>query len=220
MSTADLPGLNAALNSLSALFLVSGYILIRRRQERAHRACMIGAFVTSSVFLTTYLIYHFLHGSTPFTGQGVLRTVYFSILISHTLLAVVVPPLALMTIWAALRDQHSPPPPRPLDTAHLALRLPHRRHRLLDALPALTRPRPGFADPFHALYFRFIFAYFQGVQSPCGKDGKTHSASSGTGVLRFSTPRFQPAPASQARGHPAPPRCPGRGVHRFQRGPP
>jgi len=107
MTTAGLPAVNAILNGFSALLLLTGYVFIRNGQERAHRFCMLSAFITSTVFLVSYLTYHALHGSTPFTGQGPLRTVYFTILISHTILAAIVPPLALLTLWAAIRDRRA-----------------------------------------------------------------------------------------------------------------
>jgi putative membrane protein len=107
MTTADLPALNAGLNALSGVFLLTGAGFIHRQRERAHRACMLAAFVTSGLFLVSYLVYHALHGSTPFTGQGPLRTLYFAILISHTILAAIVPPLAILTVVAALRDQRA-----------------------------------------------------------------------------------------------------------------
>ena len=105
MTSADLPAVNAGLNALSGILLLIGATFIRLRRERAHRACMLAAFVTSTLFLVSYLVYHGLHGSTPFTGQGVLRTFYFTILLSHTLLAAIVPPLAILTVVAALRNQ-------------------------------------------------------------------------------------------------------------------
>ena len=75
MSTTDLPALNAVLNSTSALLLIIGFVFIKQRRINAHRLCMRAAFVTSSLFLSSYLIYHFLHGSTRFTGQGMIRTI-------------------------------------------------------------------------------------------------------------------------------------------------
>jgi uncharacterized membrane protein YozB (DUF420 family) len=107
MTTADLPAVNAALNALAALLLATGWILIRSGRERAHRACMLSAFATSTLFLACYLVYHALHGSTPFTGTGGVRVAYFTILLSHTLLAAAVPPLALLTLWAGLRDRRA-----------------------------------------------------------------------------------------------------------------
>ena len=107
MTTAQLPALNATLNAFSGILLLIGYGFIRAGRERSHRACMIAAFATSTLFLMSYLTYHAIHGSTPFTGTGVIRTIYFSILISHTLLAAIVPVLAILTVVAALRDQRA-----------------------------------------------------------------------------------------------------------------
>jgi putative membrane protein len=98
-----LPHLNAILNSTSAVLLLSGYSFIRRGNVRAHRNCQITAVVTSALFLISYLTYHYFHGSTRFTGQGIVRPVYFVILISHTILAVVIVPLILITIYRAAR---------------------------------------------------------------------------------------------------------------------
>lgn len=105
----DLPALNAALNSLSTVLLITGWFLIRNRKIAAHRAVMITALVTSSLFLTSYLIYHAQVGSVPFRGQGPIRTVYFAILITHTILAATVPFLAAITVWRAYKkrfDRH------------------------------------------------------------------------------------------------------------------
>jgi uncharacterized membrane protein YozB (DUF420 family) len=109
VSITDLPALNASLNGLAALLLVCGFVFIRRREVPRHRACMIAAFACSVVFLVSYLVYHARVGSVPFQGQGPVRTVYFAILISHTVLAAAVPPLALLTLVRALRarfDRH------------------------------------------------------------------------------------------------------------------
>ncbi|MCZ6670522.1 MAG: DUF420 domain-containing protein [Acidobacteria bacterium] len=105
----DLPALNAVLNGISALFLTAGYLFIRRGRIRAHKFCMGSAFLVSTLFLVSYLVYHYLTGSTPFQGRGWIRSVYFSILVSHILLAAAVPPLSLITIHRALRrrfDSH------------------------------------------------------------------------------------------------------------------
>src|SRR5918911_4974215 len=90
-----LPLLNALLNSLSAVLLCSGYIAIRRRRVSLHKTCMLAAFVTSTLFLISYLTYHYHVGSKPFTGQGSIRLVYFSLLNSRTIIAAVILPLAL-----------------------------------------------------------------------------------------------------------------------------
>jgi len=98
-----LPTLNAILNALSAIFLVNGYLYIRRRKIAAHKRCMIAAVVTSSLFLVSYLTYHYQIGSKHFEGQGPIRAVYFSILVSHTVLAATIVPLVLMTLRRALK---------------------------------------------------------------------------------------------------------------------
>lgn len=100
-----LPTLNAALNALSAFFLVSGYRSIRQRRIAAHKRYMLSAFVTSCLFLVSYLTYHYHTGSKPFLGQGAIRTVYFSILISHMVLAVTIIPLVLITLRRALKGE-------------------------------------------------------------------------------------------------------------------
>ncbi len=111
MSLADLPAVNACLNALSAVFLGAGYFFIRRQNKIAHRNCMIAAFITSALFLVCYLTYHigkhYVQGSgvTRFTGQGWLRPVYFAILISHTILAVIIVPLVLMTLHRAIKER-------------------------------------------------------------------------------------------------------------------
>lgn len=100
-----LPTLNACLNAASALLLVIGFYFIRQRNIQAHRMCMVAAFVVSVFFLISYLTYHYHAGSTRFTGQGVIRVVYFTILISHTVLAALVPILAILTLSRAARGQ-------------------------------------------------------------------------------------------------------------------
>jgi len=103
MSVADLPHLNAALNALAGMLLATGYVFIRQRRIRAHRACMIAAFVTSALFLTSYVVYHAQVGSRPFPGTGIARTVYFAILVPHVILAAAVLPMALVTLRRGLR---------------------------------------------------------------------------------------------------------------------
>ena len=97
------PTLNATLNASSAVFLTLGYFFIRSRRIQAHKACMLGAFACSTVFLVSYVLYHLRVGSVAFQGQGWIRPVYFTLLTSHTLLAVTVVPLALVTLARALR---------------------------------------------------------------------------------------------------------------------
>jgi putative membrane protein len=105
----DLPALNASLNALSAVLLMTAYVLIRMRRPIAHRNVMIAALVSSTFFLTSYLIYHAHVGSKHFPGTGASRPVYFTILITHTILAAAVPFLAGITVWRAWRkrfDRH------------------------------------------------------------------------------------------------------------------
>jgi len=99
-----LPHLNASLNALSFVFLLSGYRFIRAKKIAAHRACMLSACATSLVFFVSYLTYHFQVGSVPFPGLGWPRTLYFSILISHTILAATVPILAIITLTLAFKE--------------------------------------------------------------------------------------------------------------------
>ena len=109
MTVSDLPALNASLNALASLFLLAGYVFVRRKRIAAHRACMLGALATSALFLTSYLIYHYNVGSRPFTGTGPIRLVYFAILISHVLLAIAIVPMVLVTVSRALTgrfDRH------------------------------------------------------------------------------------------------------------------
>jgi putative membrane protein len=98
-----LPHLNAFLNGTSAVLLFTGYSFIRARNVIAHRACQIAALIVSSLFLASYLIYHYNHGSTRFLGTGFVRPVYFAILTSHTILAVVIVPLIFLTFYRAFR---------------------------------------------------------------------------------------------------------------------
>jgi putative membrane protein len=109
MSLHDLPTVNAALNATAAVLLIWGYTLIRRKRVETHRKVMIAAFVTSSLFLICYLVYHAQVGSVRFPKTGPIRTVYLSILGTHTLLAATVPVLAIITLSRALRrrfDKH------------------------------------------------------------------------------------------------------------------
>ena len=105
MTASSLPTLNAALNSLSAVFLLAGFFFIRSRNRGAHRVCMLSAFGCSILFLISYLIYHYQVGSVPFRGQGWIRPVYFAVLLTHTILAVAVVPLALITLNRALKQR-------------------------------------------------------------------------------------------------------------------
>ena len=109
MTLRDLPALNAALNAAAAVALLVGFVLIRRGNWRAHRVAMITALALSTAFLTSYLVYHAQVGSVRFQGQGAVRTLYLTILATHTVLAAAVPVLAIVTLSRALRrrfDRH------------------------------------------------------------------------------------------------------------------
>ncbi|HXJ92022.1 MAG TPA: DUF420 domain-containing protein [Terriglobia bacterium] len=99
----DFPAIDATLNAASAVLLVAGYVCIRRRKIAVHRACMLSAVGTSTLFLCCYLWYHAHHGVTHFPDLGLIRTFYFLLLGSHTLLAAVIVPLVLITLSRALR---------------------------------------------------------------------------------------------------------------------
>ena len=109
INVTDLPLVNAVLNGTSTVLLLIGYVFIRRRKQKVHKILMIAALTTSTLFLISYLIYHYNVGSVSFSGQGSIRTVYFAILISHSFLAAAVPPMAIVTLVRALRrrfDKH------------------------------------------------------------------------------------------------------------------
>ena len=105
ITISDLPTVNATLNTISTVLLTVGFVMIRRRNIVAHRNCMIAAFVVSGLFLTSYLLYHYHAGSTPFEGSGWIRFVYFAVLIPHIILAAAILPLALITLYFALRER-------------------------------------------------------------------------------------------------------------------
>jgi uncharacterized membrane protein YozB (DUF420 family) len=104
MDLSFFPPLNASLNALSGILIIIGYFLIRRKHIKAHRACMIAAVTSSSLFLISYLTYHigFKAGVTRFIGEGWVRPVYYTILISHTILAVTVVPFVIVTLKRAV----------------------------------------------------------------------------------------------------------------------
>ena len=106
MTVHDLPAVNATLNAVSGVLLIVGYVLIRVRRIEQHRRCMIAAFVASSLFLVCYVVYHAKVGSVPFVRHGVVRPLYFTILITHITLAATVPPLALVTLTRGLRGRY------------------------------------------------------------------------------------------------------------------
>jgi uncharacterized membrane protein YozB (DUF420 family) len=100
-----LPTVNATLNGLATILLTAGFASIRRGHIGRHRACMLAAFAVSVLFLVSYTVYHANVGSRPFAGAGIIRVVYFAILIPHVILAAVMAPLALITLSRALRGE-------------------------------------------------------------------------------------------------------------------
>jgi uncharacterized membrane protein YozB (DUF420 family) len=106
ISVHDLPAVNASLNALSGVLLLCGYALIRQRRIALHRTVMLTAFATSSLFLICYVVYHAQVGSVPFPRQGPVRTLYFTILITHVTLAATVPVLAIITLTRGLKGRY------------------------------------------------------------------------------------------------------------------
>jgi uncharacterized membrane protein YozB (DUF420 family) len=104
LAISDLPAINATLNSASALLLVAGFLAVRRRRIGLHRGLMLSALGTSILFLLSYLYYHYHAGTTRFAAGGWVRPVYFVMLISHTVLAMVIVPLVIVTLFRAFRD--------------------------------------------------------------------------------------------------------------------
>jgi len=105
----DLPALNATLNAVSAVLICTGLVLIKQGRRNAHRSAMLGAVTSSTLFLASYLYYHFHAGTTRFQNTGIARTAYFTILGSHTVLAAAVPFLVAISVILALRgrfDRH------------------------------------------------------------------------------------------------------------------
>ena len=105
MEISSLPTLNASLNALATMFLVAGYIFIRRGEPTRHKRCMIAALLCSTAFLVSYVVYHYHTGSKPFPGDGVIRMVYLVILATHIPLAALIVPLALLTAFRGLRGE-------------------------------------------------------------------------------------------------------------------
>jgi uncharacterized membrane protein YozB (DUF420 family) len=102
----SLPAVNATLNGISGVLLIAGYLLMRARRIELHRRVMIAAFVTSSLFLMCYIVYHANVGSVRFTRPGFVRPLYFTILITHVTLAATVPPLAIITLSRGLKARY------------------------------------------------------------------------------------------------------------------
>ena len=103
MSLTDLPAVNATLNATSAVLLLFAYAAIRRHDVERHRRLMLATAAVSSLFLVSYLVYHAQVGSVRFTGQGPIRTIYFAILLTHTVLAAVIVPMVLRTLYLGLK---------------------------------------------------------------------------------------------------------------------
>jgi uncharacterized membrane protein YozB (DUF420 family) len=106
MTLHDLPALNATLNASSTVLLLTGYVFIRRGDRRRHKACMLAALVMSTLFLTSYVIYHAQVGSVPFTRTGWIRTAYFAVLIPHVILAAAIVPPILITASRGLSAKY------------------------------------------------------------------------------------------------------------------
>jgi uncharacterized membrane protein YozB (DUF420 family) len=107
LTVQDLPAVNASLNALSGLLLLAGYFFIRARRIPQHRACMLAAFTTSAVFLICYVVYHAQVGSVRFTRTGVVRPIYFTVLLTHVVLAAAVLPLAIVTLSRGLQQRYA-----------------------------------------------------------------------------------------------------------------
>ena len=106
MTVHDLPAINAVLNATSGVLLIAGYLFIRARRIDAHRRSMLAAFVVSSLFLLSYVVYHAQVGSVRFTREGFVRPLYYAILITHVTLAAAVPPLAIVTLSRGLKARY------------------------------------------------------------------------------------------------------------------
>lgn len=105
MDFTDLPAFNAVLNTTSAVLVVAGVLFIKRGNVAAHKTCMLAALAVSTLFLTSYLIYHYQVGSVRFAREGWIRTAYLGILLTHTVLAVVIVPMVVRTAYLAIKDR-------------------------------------------------------------------------------------------------------------------
>ena len=105
LNVTDLPSLNALLNLTNGILVAFGVYFIRQRRIKAHKACMIAALVVSTLFLSSYLVYHYQVGSVRFEHEGWIRTIYMSILVSHTALAIVIVPMVLRTVYLAWHER-------------------------------------------------------------------------------------------------------------------
>jgi uncharacterized membrane protein YozB (DUF420 family) len=108
MEIQDLPALNATLNATAGVFISIGYLFVRQGHRTAHKRCMLAALATSTLFLVSYVVYHASAGSRPYQGEGLSRVVYFTILITHVVLAAAIVPLALVTANRGLRNRLGP----------------------------------------------------------------------------------------------------------------
>ncbi len=106
MNNSVLPHLNASLNAASGILLLAGFFFIRQRKITAHVICMVSALCVSTLFLVSYLVYHYNYGSIRFNGQGAVRQLYLGILLTHTVLAVVIVPLIIITLRRAMRGEY------------------------------------------------------------------------------------------------------------------
>ena len=106
MSVTDLPAVNATLNAIAAILLLVGYVLVRKKRFEQHRRTMLAAFATSVLFMISYVTYHANVGSRPFPGVGPVRAVYFTILITHIVLAAAIVPMALITVSRGLSRRY------------------------------------------------------------------------------------------------------------------
>ncbi len=134
------PAINAGLNALSGLLLLTGWVLIRWNKRQAHAICMLSAVGLSALFLISYLYYHYFHGATPFSGTGWIRPVYFALLLSHTILAAVVVPLVIMTLYRAWKAQYE-------------------RHR---RMARITLPMWLYVSVTGVLVYLFLYQWFPG----------------------------------------------------------
>ena len=106
MTIADLPAVNASLNGLSTIFIVTGWLFVRRNYTKQHIISMCSALLTSTLFLICYLVYHFHVGATRFTAEGLVRPIYYTLLLTHVVLAIAIVPLIFATVIPALRARY------------------------------------------------------------------------------------------------------------------
>jgi putative membrane protein len=105
MNLTVLPHFQASMNTVSTILLLTGFYFIKNDNRNAHMKCMISALATSSLFLVSYLTYHYYAGTTRFGGEGWIRPAYFAILLTHTILAIAIVPMVLVTLWRAVKGR-------------------------------------------------------------------------------------------------------------------